>query len=269
MGEYEQAIAYVEEKINRIIEKKIFLSTIADVLRDVHKKYKSLSDIEFFEVVARTFLLISPDKFMNEVYTPFFKKAIDFIGYHKIDEMVLYIMQKYSFYTGEFVIYDFIGKLEYYVKGDMHPWMRVSQAHIYITNYRILAHGVYKMLAYAYRGGLMWSLIATGIIRNKERKVFEKLQKLAHLEEKPCFGYQFPLSSDVYKTKSSIKYEIEPEGTKGFEVKIMPSKKPEIENIVKAIQVYFIYKNCPACGFANKEESKFCRKCGKKFENSE
>lgn len=133
-------------------------------------------------------------------------------------EMESYILEKYCFLEGEFIISKFLGSLthgKYILSGRIHA-----------TNYRIIGHGAYKRK----EGGdgppnlvglLLWAIIAT-VFYSTTKAIFNDVKKSMgkdlKYKELPIFGYQFPILNArkikmkkqalLFKTDRTYKIEV-------------------------------------------------------------
>jgi hypothetical protein len=87
--------------------------SILKSLYDLRTKEKSqqLSDSEFYNVVGETFKL-NPDFFMNELYQTFRNKIVKIIGVKNLMDMEEYIIEKFTLYEEEQILYECKGNLE-------------------------------------------------------------------------------------------------------------------------------------------------------------
>ena len=93
---------------------------------------QKLPDKEFYDLIGEI-IHFNQQYFMNKIYPKFYKNISRLFNSNQMYEMEQYILEKFSFYTGEKLIDCFKGKT---VQKDTQVAGRV-----YLTNYRIIAHG--------------------------------------------------------------------------------------------------------------------------------
>jgi hypothetical protein len=199
----------------------------------IKEEYQSLSDSEFYDIVGETFKL-NPDFFMKHIYQEMrFLQTRGRKLYEKINimEMDKYIIEKFCLYQGEQILYECNGKI-----GETNPTMKMMSTptkasvdgRIYVTNYRIIAHG--KLSA---SGGRWWGLglldlaiggMTGGSKRDKSKKgVIEGSTS----QELPCYGYQFKTTNHVRLKKKS----------NGVLYSVIVDKVEDISNLSRVKQV--------------------------------
>lgn len=193
--------------------------TIAERVRDMFKKVYDITlvydflgrllsqNVQFFDV---RFCNSYNSKIANKL-TPELKL-----------EMESYILEKYCFLEGEFMISKFLGSLTH--------GKYILSGRIYATNYRIIGHGVYKRK----EGGggpdglgslILWAIIAA-VYYPTTKAIFNDIKKSMgkdlKYKELPIFGYQFPIldaknikiAKQTLKFKTDRNYKIEVKGSK-------------------------------------------------------
>lgn len=166
------------------------LKTLFDLGSEANSQ--QLSDSEFFDIVGETFKL-NPEYFMKELYKRFMKKMSKIIGAEKQQEMVKYIIENFCLVEDEQIVYECKANVNIFEKSSQIKFqgykITISSGYIYITNFRIIAQGSFKV-----EGGqhILTPLLFTprfndlsGYSRRKERKI-------EFIESSPTFGYQFP-----------------------------------------------------------------------------
>jgi len=193
-------------------------------LTDLRSKeeYQSLSDSEFYDIVGETFKL-NPEFFMKSIYEEML--ILQTRGrklYENINnmEMEKYIIEKFCLYEGEQILFECSGKIKR-INPEMESVMKLTKMNrrrtkasvdgrIYVTNYRIIAHGKLSISGGRF-GSLPQELFFlypfTG--RSKRAKAKEGIIKTYTYQELPCYGYQFPLKDHVglKKKKNGILYQ--------------------------------------------------------------
>jgi len=193
---------------------------INDLLKDI--QLEANSDTDYYDIVGEIFRF-NPRYYMTSLYPKF--KSLD---------MTRYLVEKFSLYENERIIYEFPGKIKQSNAEDLDPVaVIVKSGTIYVTNLRIIAHG--KLLA---AGGASSSpsKLKTAIRAQKAKKEGAKAKKKlltdSLSQELPCYGYQF-ISKNHFglkKKSKSVKYYISNRVSyKGwsraiYEIKIKPPK---------------------------------------------
>ena len=262
MSEFEEVISYVQER-----SEKLSSLGMAGLLIDIRKKYDSLSDTEFCDIVAEVIKLKSSEKFMINTYKKFHKKMIKLIGDDKVEQMEQYIMQKYSFFSGEEILYKcrasitFLKKHGPFIRDDK---IKVGPGRIYVTNSRIIAHGnlsTGSIGMFLVAGWLGYAAAGT-----KMASKFEKQQKSMSSEERGCFGYQFPISNlhDLRVRGNQIVYNVT-QDKEVITITISPYLKEDINTLSEILRTKEI-KYCTHCKTAIlNQDQKFCVECGKEL----
>ena len=181
---------------------------ILKLLFDFEKDY--LSSPEYFDFIGETFRL-NPDYFMKELYETFMGKIRKIIGVEKRTEMEKYILEKYCLYEDEEILYDCSGNVKQtelieqsesgsYKMKTMPLIVSVNSGHVFLTNYRIIAHGLLKVKGgEKTRGFLFYATslwVFTGGSKRSERK--------EELKSSQLFGYQFPIKDHWGLSKSNF-----------------------------------------------------------------
>ncbi len=169
-----------------------------------------LSSPEYFDFIGETFRL-NPDFFMKNLYETFMVKIRKIIGVEKRTEMKRYILEKYCLYEDEEILYDCSGNVKQteliqqsesgtYKMKTTPLTVSVNSGHVFLTNYRIIAHGLLKVKGGERTSGFLFyatSLwVFTGGSKRSERKEELKSSKL--------FGYQFPIKDHWGLSKSNF-----------------------------------------------------------------
>ena len=193
-------------------------------------KSQQLSDSEFFDAVGETFRL-NPDFFMKELYNAFINKMGKILGAEKRKEMERYVIEKFCLLEDEQILYELKGNIKQtelleqkpsgkYKMDNLPLKISVNTADIFITNYRIIAHGVLKAsggqskkwgaLFWLTGVTILWDLRDLGVTGGARSKRAEG--KEAIIESSPVFGYQFPIKNHTGLVKlnpiTSIAYNI-------------------------------------------------------------
>jgi len=202
---------------------------------------QKLLDKEFYDLVGEV-IRFNQQYFMEKMYPKFYKNISRLFNSNQMYEMEQYILEKFSFYSGEKLLDSFNGKT---VQKDTQVAGRV-----YLTNYRIIAHGKFgptpgSSLAAAGAGaaGGTGSQTGTNIgasmalneyIQKRVQKRLQEYMSHESSEGKSCFGYQYPIidSYNVARKAKNLSYrvdiEFEKKGKlkrKTLKMKIVPKKE--------------------------------------------
>ncbi|MFX0139704.1 MAG: hypothetical protein ACFFDN_39055 [Candidatus Hodarchaeota archaeon] len=175
-----------------------------------NKKIQQPSDSKFFDIVGETFKL-DPDFFMKELYKTFMVKLGNIIGAEKRKEMEKYIIEKFCLAEDEHILYECKGNVKQIelieqkasgkYKMDTFPLtISVSSGDVFLTNYRLIAHGLLKA-----KGGestTWWIWTSTLWVFTGGSKRTERKKEL--IESSPLFGYQFPIKNHWGLSKSKL-----------------------------------------------------------------
>ena len=192
--------------------------------------YRRLPKNEINDLIGEL-LLIDALFFMEDIYPKFHKNISNYYNFNDMYEMERYILEKYSFFAGEKIITCFKGKT---IQKDTQVAGRV-----YLTNYRIIAHGKFgptpgsSFAAAAIgsgsstgAGGTQGANVAfyMGLNDYIQRKVQKQVQELMDTnapQNNPCFGYQYPIMGvyDIYRKKKNINYRVDIDYEKGNKIK--------------------------------------------------
>ncbi|MFX1427745.1 MAG: hypothetical protein ACFFBE_14930 [Promethearchaeota archaeon] len=215
-----QELGYKNQLMNDI--KKEFQSgrpntkRILKTLLGLRAKGKSqeLSDIEFFDIVGETFNL-DPNFFMKGIYETFMVRISSIIGAEKRREMERYIIEKYCLAENEQILYECRGNIKQTeileqqesgkYKGGLFPLrISVSTGDVFLTNYRLIAHGSLKVKGGESQKLFIWTSsiwVFSGGSKRRERK-------RALIESSPLFGYQFPIKNQWGLAKIKLTHVI-------------------------------------------------------------
>ena len=214
LSDVNQKVNNIKEEITRSEPSSTRIITHLCDLR-IKEEYQSLSDSEFYDIVGETFKL-NPEFFMKSIYRGLkLRKNI----YANINnrEMEKYIIEKFCLYEGEQILYECNGAISQtkISTGSVgrHPSSASVAGRIYVTNYRIIAHGTLS----ASGGRLVWGggLLALGVEKTmtghgKRAKSKTSLYDGSTSQELPCYGYQFPIKNHVRlkKKRNNTRYVI-------------------------------------------------------------
>ncbi|MFW9988547.1 MAG: hypothetical protein ACFFC3_07815 [Candidatus Odinarchaeota archaeon] len=195
--------------------------------------YRSLPKKEIYDLIGEL-LLIDALFFMEDIYPKFHKNISNYYNYNEMFEMERYILENYIFFAGEKIITCFKGKT---IQKDTQVVGRV-----YLTNYRIIAHGKFgptpgsSFAATAIGSGSSTGSGASstqganvalymGLNDYIQKKVQKQVQELMNINtphNNPCFGYQYPIMGvyNIIRKKKKINYEVDIEYEKGNRIKI-------------------------------------------------
>jgi hypothetical protein len=189
---------------------------------------------------------------MDKVYSKIYKMLESHFSTHDLFELEPAIMKKYTFYPTESIAMGFHGRV---VQDDNQV-----KGRIYITDFRLIAHGKFgptalsSIGAAAAAGSAAGGSVAFGLGMNDyiQNKIMKKIQESMgeKFGKRYCFGYQYPIieAFGINRKKNSIKYRICVEVDKTFgsgkkqktlKMKIKPDHKRDeilnfLENILKS-----------------------------------
>ncbi|MBY9009438.1 MAG: hypothetical protein KGD74_06200 [Candidatus Lokiarchaeota archaeon] len=173
------------------------------------EEYQSLFNSEFYDIVGETFKL-NPEYFMKSIYGNgrFYKKI-------NKSEMEKYILEKLCLYDGEQILFEGVGEIEQ-KSVDVGVWVG---GRIYVTNYRIIAHGALKSHG---RGPTLLDLVSLPLTGGAGKST---IINGSTNQELPCYGYQFKIKNHqgLKKKDYRIKYNVI-EGNIGLKKGIRYSK---------------------------------------------
>lgn len=182
-------------------------------LYDLQTKNKSqqLSDSEFFDAVGETFRL-NPDFFMKELYNTFMNKMGKIIGAEKRKEMERYVIEKFCLLEDEQILYELKGNIKQtelleqkpsgkYKMDNLPLKISVNTADIFITNKRMIGHGMLKASGGEKTKGGIFYLTSLWVFTGGSKKTE---RKKALIESSPVFGYQFPTKNHIGLGKSKL-----------------------------------------------------------------
>jgi len=209
MSDSNQILNIIKEELqNPRPNAKTILKSLFDLR--TNKKIQQPSDSEFFDIVGETFQL-NPDFFMKEIYKVFMVKLGKIIGFEKRREMEKYIIEKFCLAEGEQILYECKGNVKQVelieqkesgkYKMDRFPLtISVSSGDVFLTNYRLIAHGLLKVKGGESTSWFVWTdslWIFTGGSKRREKKD-------NFIESSPLFGYQFPIKNHWGLSKSKL-----------------------------------------------------------------
>jgi fructosamine-3-kinase len=147
----------------------------------------SLSNFEFFDKIGETYQL-NPMFFMLSIYPKIRRKFSKIYGDEGTRVMHKYILEKFCLDKGEQIIYELNGKIRQ--KVPKKYTINVLHGTIYLTNYRIVAHGKFAFIPYQSTGGVIFDLCIGGSSKAP------KEAKIAYISRStPCYGYSFPIKN--------------------------------------------------------------------------
>ncbi|MHA2289853.1 MAG: hypothetical protein ACXABG_13800, partial [Promethearchaeota archaeon] len=170
-------------------------------------KHQKITDSEFFDAVGETFIM-QPEFFMNELYPVFMERIAKIIGVDKRKEMERYILEKFCLLGDEEIIYELEGNITQKDTGlGRRPVeLSISSGDIFLTNYRLIAHGMLEVFgdrsiwAVSWRNFVpTWRSMLNPWVKQKRLKPGSKAIERGKdlVDSNPIFGYQFP--NDIYK----------------------------------------------------------------------
>ncbi len=165
------------------------------------EEFQGLSDSKFYDFIGEVFKL-NPEYFMKHIYGA--RRLYEEVNKK---EMEKYIIEKFCLYEGEQILYECNGEIT-----ETNPTMKVVSTpvkasvdgRIYITNYRIIAHG--KLSA---KGGRWWGFglldLAIAGVTGETKRDKSKIGMIegSTFQELPCYGFQFKTSNHVRLKKKS------------------------------------------------------------------
>lgn len=165
----------------------------------------SLSNLEFFNIVGRTYQL-NPLYFMFSIYRKLWSKSRKLYGVEGMKVMEKHIMENYCLNEGEQILYELQGMIRQKVPKK-YEWIWAGNLRqpgtIYFTNERIIAHGTFSVNPYE-------SYFRTVISGGGGTKDPNKAKKHFIQESGPCYGYPFPINDlhDLQMDKKKVIYFI-------------------------------------------------------------
>lgn len=156
------------------------VSELRNNLYDLHVD-NSLSDFEFFDVIGDIYQR-APVFFMSSIYPRMrhkFSRFRKIFGNEGLQVMDKYILEKFGLDKEEKILIEFKGKIS--KKVPKKYTFKVFKGSIYVTNHRIIAHGI----------GFFQISDTIGNSFKSPKKAFD-----AYLSEfKPCYGFSFPIKN--------------------------------------------------------------------------
>lgn len=237
MGENELDVESVRENLKYLMQvqnRRQIIKTIEDIIVQKKMPYQAIYDL------IGELLVDNSEYFMQKIYPKLYKK-LSYLSYSvNLFELEKYILEKYSFFSGETLLTSFNGKV---IQKDTQV-----AGHVYLTNYRIIAQGKFgptpgstfaAIGAGSSASGQTSSNVAFAMGLNDyiQKRVQKQLQNyMDHkaLQNNPCFGYQYPIMDtyDVYRKKKDVRYrvniEFEKHGKtkrKTLKMRIIPKQK--------------------------------------------
>jgi len=239
MTDIKQNIVNIKREIAKSQPSK---KQINDFLKDI--QLEANSDTDYYDIVGEIFSF-NPRYYMTSLY-PKFKSL----------EMTRYLVEKFSLYENERIIYEFPGKIKQSIFTGINPVViRVKGGVIYVTNLRIIAQGKLTV-----GGGLRASQSTLGkaISLQMAKKAQDKAKKgflnESLFQELPCYGYQIKGRNhfELKKKNKAVKYLALSNihyGTRSrtfYEIKITPPKsqvgelyellRKDVEHVVEVFQ---------------------------------
>ncbi|MFW9878711.1 MAG: hypothetical protein ACFFG0_37000 [Candidatus Thorarchaeota archaeon] len=221
MSDKNRVILEIKEELqNERPNSKRILKSLFDL--KTKEKFQSLYDSKFFDIIGDTFNL-NPNFFMKELYQTFRNKMAKIIGVKDLMDMEKKIIEKFSLYEGEQILYECEGNIkvtEVIVKESgkftSQPLnISVSSGNLFFTKYRIIAHGKLEV-----SGGQKWitvmgediplvtdiTFVFSGRSRRAESK--KKIIEDSIYQELPCYGYQFPIKHLTKLRLNNLSYSV-------------------------------------------------------------
>ncbi|MFX1259718.1 MAG: hypothetical protein ACFFAN_17840 [Promethearchaeota archaeon] len=239
MAESAFDLTNLKEKLKSLIKygkKREILNLLKKILTN-----KDLSNEQFYDLIG-VLLLENHKYFMNKFYKSFQKQFQKDFSPEKLCEIEQYILKKYSFFEGEEFLKSFKGRV---IQKDNQVTGRV-----YLTNYRVIAHGKFGPTALSTMGAIGTGLAVGGPSQGStfaggfvafnigvQKQVQKKLQEVMgqyFQTEKPCFGYQYPIINafKIIRKNKSVNYRVNLEYQKGnrtkttnLKIKIIPKQE--------------------------------------------
>jgi len=234
MSELEELIQQTHEVLEKS-KKTTMYSPIGKFLLKVRQKYKTLSDADFTVLVAEAFRLTPQMMFMAYLYPDLIRILKKRIGDDRVEEMIKFILEKYSFYEGESVLFEFNGIGIQRIKDIKGTAIKIKSARIYMTNQRIIVNGVIsesKFINFLMGG---WLGLALGEPMDVALEVRYQ-QKLT--EGKSCFGYEMPIRpiEQIIRKPNEINYIVKRkvEGKKKlktFNISLISEARDDLDKI--------------------------------------
>ena len=157
---------------------------------------------KFFRFIGECFVG-EPYNFLSvKIYPRYHKKIKKLFKKNNSQMLALesYIIQNFSLVQGEQLVDSFSGNISmggYWLDG-----------RLYLTNLRIIGHGLHQISTTDADGGTSWKTV--GIEYRHQRRMYDAISNylLQKSQYRPCFGYQFPIFgvSAVNRKTKSLKY---------------------------------------------------------------
>ena len=224
MGENDLDVEHIREQLKYLIQVKNARQIIKIIAEMIVQKILPLEAI--YDLIGEL-LGENLEYFMQKMYPKLIKKLGNLSSSLNLSELEKYILEKYSFFSGELLLTSFNGKV---VQKDTQVNGRV-----YLTNYRIIAQGKFgptpgSTMAAAGAGSSMGGQSGTNIgmaiglndyIQKRVQKQLQNVMAQSSLQNNPCFGYQYPIMDtyNVYRKKKNVKYRVNIEFEKHGKIK--------------------------------------------------
>jgi len=171
----------------------------------------SLSDSEFFDILGEVFKS-NPEDYMKNLYGEVRKTVKKLYGDEKLNEMERYIIEKFCLYEDEQILYELKGNIKQtelleqkasgkYKMDTLPLKISVKSADIFITNKRMIGHGVLKASGGEKTKGAVFYLTSLWVFTGGSKKA-ERNKAL--IESSPVFGYQFPIKNHTGLGKNKL-----------------------------------------------------------------
>ncbi|MFW9941487.1 MAG: hypothetical protein ACFFFT_10645 [Candidatus Thorarchaeota archaeon] len=202
IGDLNQVFSNIDEEIKSI---KPSTKRIITYLYDLRTKeeFQGLSDSKFYDFIGEIFKL-NPEFFMKSIYREMLSGKL----FRKVNlmEMEKYIIEKFCLYEGEQILYESNGKIEEnnFLKN-RRPVKISVDGRIYVTNYRVIAHGKFSVKG----GEVLIDLFSLG--RAQKAKGKGDFVGSSTSQELPCYGFQFEITNHFLLKKlyaNALNYRI-------------------------------------------------------------
>lgn len=206
IGDLNQVFSNIDEEIKST---KPSTKRIITYLYDLRTKeeFQGLSDSKFYDFIGEVFKL-NPEFFMKNIY----REMLSGKPFRKIHlmEMEKNIIEKFCLYEGEQILYECNGKIEESTTMKAREPIKASvEGRIYVTNYRIIAHGKFSVKGGFGRGGGIFDLFSWG--RAQRAKGKGEFVGSSASQELPCYGFQFETTNHIRLKKlyaNAISYRV-------------------------------------------------------------
>ena len=237
MGENELDVESIREKLSYLMQVQN-MRQIIKIIEDII--VQKIIPLEVIYDLIGELLVENSEYFMQKAYPKLYKKLSYLSSSIDLSELEKFILEKYSFFSGESLLTSFNGKV---IQKDTQVNGRV-----YLTNYRIIAQGKFgptpgstfaAIGAGSSTGGQTSSNVAftmglNDYIQKRVQKQLQNYMDQKALQNNPCFGYQYPIidTYNISHNKKDVRYRVNIEfekygktKRKTLKIRIIPKQK--------------------------------------------